>query len=90
MLGQNPSYYAQMDVLTKKIYQNPNFYTSLYDKPTNVRRIGVSMDAISLMQMRDQYESALRKEMLLSLMLEQELKKRAGQVRAAIDSTPAR
>ena len=73
IMGLNPSYYAQMEVLTKKIYQDPDFYTNLYDKPANIDRIGVSMDAIKLMQGRDAYESSLRREMLLSVMLEQEI-----------------
>lgn len=73
LLGEQPSYYAQMDVLAKKIYQSPNFYTNLYDKPTNVERISVALDAIKLMQMRDQYDSTLRREMLTSGMLETEL-----------------
>lgn len=73
LVGENPSYYAQMDILTKKIYQNPDFYTNLYDKPTNVKRIGVSLSAIDLMQARDHYEAALRREMLFSAMVEAEL-----------------
>lgn len=75
MLGDYPSYYAQMDVLAKKMYQNPNFYTNLYDKPVNVARISASMEAIKLMQLRDQYKSALRQEMLLSAMLSNRLDK---------------
>ena len=55
------------------MYQSPNFYTNLYEKPTNVRRISTSMEAIKLMQTRDQFELSLRKEMLLSMMLEQEI-----------------
>jgi hypothetical protein len=73
LLGENPSYYAQMEVLTKKIYQDPNFYTNLYDKPANVDRIGASMEALKLMQGRDHFEASLRKEMLLSMMVEHEL-----------------
>ena len=69
MLGENPSYFAQMDVLTKKMYQSPNFYTNLYDKPVNVDRILASLEAISLMQERDHYEASLRREMLLSGLL---------------------
>jgi hypothetical protein len=74
-MGEYPSYYAQMEVLTKKMYQNPQFYTNLYDKPANVDRITASMKAIELMQGRDHYESLLRREMLLSQMVEQELQK---------------
>ncbi len=73
MLGENPGYYAQMEVLAKKIYQSPDFYTNLYDKPVNVDRIGASMDAIKLMQTRDMYETALRREMLTSMMVEEAL-----------------
>jgi hypothetical protein len=75
MVGEYPSYYAQMEILTKKIYQDPDFYTHLYDKPANVARIGVAIDAIRLMQNRDFYEANLRREMLTSLMVESELEK---------------
>lgn len=74
-LGQNPSYFAQMEVLTRKIYQSPEFYTNLYDKPANVRRMGVALQALELMQDRDRFESALRREMLISLILELKLRK---------------
>ena len=73
ILGERPSYYAQMEVLTKKIYQTPDFYTNLYDKPANVERIGASIDAITLMNQRDRYESLLRQEMLTSLLVEEAL-----------------
>lgn len=86
-LGENPSYYAQMEVLTKKIYQNPDFYTNLYDKPANVKRIGVSMDAIKLMQMRDWFQSSLRREMLTSLLLETGLSKQVKTINEQISST---
>lgn len=74
LMGAYPSYYAQMEVLTKKIYQGPDFYTNLYDKPANVKRIGASMDAIKLMQGRDMLEAALRREMLTSMLVEDALK----------------
>lgn len=73
ILGENPSYYAMMEVLTKKLYQDGSFYTNLYDKPVNVARIKTSLQAIQLMQNRDRYESALRREMLSSLLLENSL-----------------
>ena len=59
-----------MEVLTKKLYQNPSFYTELYDKPANVERKRVALQAIDLMQKRDIYQSLLRSESILSLMLE--------------------
>ena len=65
-----PSYDAQMEILTKKIYQNPDFYTNLYDKPANVERKKVAMQAIGLMQKFDLYKSYLRNEANLSVLLE--------------------
>jgi len=70
LLGANPSYYAQMEVLTKKIYQNPDFYTNLYDKPANVERKGVALQAIGLMQKFDTLKSNLRTEATQSVLLE--------------------
>lgn len=72
-LGERPSYFAQMEILTKKLYQNPTFYTELYDKPANVERKNVSLQAIELMQKRDIYRSILRSEAILSVMLETSL-----------------
>lgn len=70
LLGDNPSYYAQMEVLAKKLYQNPDFYTNLYDKPANVDRKGVALQAIGLMQKFDLFKSYLRNEASLSVLLE--------------------
>ncbi len=70
MVGINPSYHAQMEVLTKKIYQNPDFYTNLYDKPANVSRKGVAIQGIALMQKFDLFKSYLRNEASLSVLLE--------------------
>jgi hypothetical protein len=70
ILGQKPSYYAQMEILTKKLYQNPDFYTNLYDKPANVMRKEVAMQAIGLMQKFDSFKSYLRSEASLSVLLE--------------------
>ena len=64
------SYYAQMEILSKKMYQRPEFYTNLYDKPANVKRMHASMKAIGLMLDRDIYDSQLRSEAMLSLLLE--------------------
>ena len=69
-VGQNPSYHAQMEILTKKAYQTPLFYTNLYDKPTNVERKGVAMQAIGLIQKFDLLKSHLRTEASLSILLE--------------------
>jgi hypothetical protein len=88
MMGENPSYYAQMDMLAKKAFQSPNFYTNLYDKPTNVERISASLEAVKLMQMRDQYESYLRREMLVSGLLEDTLTKRFYDIQGKILDAP--
>lgn len=69
-LGEDPSYYAQMEVLGKKVYQDPDFYTNLYDKPSNVDRKGVALQAIGLMQKFDMFKSYLRQEASLSVLLE--------------------
>ncbi len=70
ILGENPSYYAQMEVLTKKMYQNPQFFTNLYDKPANIQRKATAMQAIKLMQKFDMLESSLRNEASFSVLLE--------------------
>lgn len=83
ILGKKPSYFAQMEVLTKKIYQNPTFYTELYDKPVNVERKGAAIQAIGLMQDRDLYNSLLRSEAVLSVLLETMLMKEQEKVENA-------
>ncbi|MCB1558714.1 MAG: hypothetical protein KDJ50_07340 [Alphaproteobacteria bacterium] len=72
-LGTKPSYDAQMEVLTKKLYQDPEFYVRLMDTPANVERQYAALQAFGLMQRRDMYESVLRSEMLLSTVLEMEI-----------------
>ncbi len=69
-IGLRPSYHAQMEILTKKLYQRPEFYSELYDKPANVLRKNVALQAATLMQKRDLYQSYLRSEMTLAVMLE--------------------
>ena len=82
--GIRPSYYAQMEVLTKKVYQNPDFYTNLYDSPANVERKGATLQAIGLMQDFDTLESYLRSEMMLSVILELEIMKLQESVKKKI------
>lgn len=73
LIGERPSQYAQLELLGKLIYQNPNFFANLYDKPTNVARKSVAMKAIGLMLDRALLESELRQEMLMSVMLSSKL-----------------
>lgn len=70
VLGENPSYDAQMEVLTKRMYQNPDFYTNLYETPANIKRKAVALQAIKLMQKFDMYNSYLRSEVTFSVLLE--------------------
>lgn len=74
-LGDAPSYDAQMEVLTKKLYQDPAFYASLMDSPANVNRQYAALQSFGLMQKRDIFETVARSEMLMSLLLEMEIAK---------------
>lgn len=69
-IGERPSYYAQMEVLAKKLYQNPDFYRELYDKPENTKRKSVAMSAIGSMLDREIFDSQLRAEAMISQLLE--------------------
>jgi hypothetical protein len=68
-LGDKPSTYAQLEVLSQRMFQNPDFFVTLYDKPVNVKRKKAALNAIELMLDRYLYESELRQEMLLSVLL---------------------
>lgn len=74
LIGDSPSYYAQLETLSKKIAQNPTFFANLYDKPANVERMAVALRAIELMIDREIYESRLRQEMQASALLSSRLK----------------
>lgn len=87
IIGKNPSYFAQMEVLTKKIYENSTFYTQLYDKPVNIERKAVALKAIGMMQDRDIYQSLLRSEMVGSVLLETMLMKEQERVRSKLRPT---
>lgn len=72
-LTDKPSYYSQMDVLTKRVYQDADFFKNLMDNPTNLARQYAAMQSFGLMQQRDMYDSVQRSELLLSLIVEMEL-----------------
>ncbi len=74
LIGYSPSYYSQLELLAKRIYQNPDFYANLYDTPVNVSRKKVAMKAIELMVDRAIYESQLRREMNISVLLASKLR----------------
>ena len=73
LVGENPSYFAQMEVLTKRIYQDPRFFVELYDTPANVDRQRAAMRGINLSQQNDLLNVMHRREMLLSVLLELKL-----------------
>jgi len=83
-LGENPSYFAQMEMLTKGLYQHPPFYTGLYEQPANIERKGAALQAIGLMQDRDLYNSLLRSEAVLSVLLETQLQREQDKVTNAM------
>ncbi len=84
-MGSSPSYYAQMEVLTKKIYQHPEFISNLYDKPTNIKRMRTALNAIKLMQDRDIHQAMLRREMLTSMLLEARLREKQNNLQIKAD-----
>lgn len=75
IIGENPSYYAQMEILTKKLFQTPDFFIELYDKPANAARKGAALEALNLMQENDIFNSALRSEQMMGVLLELRLEK---------------
>jgi hypothetical protein len=82
----NPSYYAQMDIMTKRIYQNPGFYAQLMDKKANVSRQQAAMEGLELMQGRDIFTSMSRSEQLLSVLVEIEAMKLQDKVQNNVRS----
>lgn len=74
-LGENPSYFAQMEVLTKHIYQSPDFYTNLMTSPTNVSRFKVILAAISSLSDWDSYLADRREEIGWTIKVELQLRK---------------
>lgn len=86
LIGENPSYLAQLEVLAKRVYQDQSFYANLYDKPENVERTSVAMRALEVMVEREMFESRLRKEMLVSVLLSSKLSKRYDDVESVLES----
>lgn len=71
-----PSYYAQLRLLAKRIYQRPDFYIDLYDTPANVKRKKVAMQGINSILEREIHESRQRSEAILSQILELKVARR--------------
>ena len=73
IIGERPSYFAQMEVLTKQILMREQFYTNLYDTPANIDRRGAAIQALGLVQNMDLFESKLRNEAMLAVLVELKL-----------------
>lgn len=84
LIGMRPSYFSQLEILAKRIYQNPTFYAELYESAANVERKKVAMRAVELMVDREIYESQLRKEMVVSVLLASKLVPSVRESNAAI------
>ena len=74
LIGKNPSYYAQLEILAKRIYQNTDFYVNLYDKPANIKRKAAALLAIERMLDQAILESQWRQEMAMSVLLSSSMK----------------
>ena len=85
IMGENPSYYAQMEVLTKKLFQDPAFYVNLVDTPANVERQQAAIRALKLQQQNDFAQVVKRREMLLSVLLEMKLREREGAIKQRVN-----
>lgn len=77
LLSQTPSYYQQLELVSRKMFQRPEFYVDLMDKPANVARKGVALRALSLLPRRELFRSALRTEAILAILLELEVESHA-------------
>lgn len=75
IFGERPSYHTQMYFLTNTMLQDPVFYADLYDKPENVDRKRVSLQAINLKLRHDMYETVLRSNANQAVLLEELLDK---------------
>ncbi len=90
LIGHSPSYYSQLEILAKRLYQNPDFYAQLYDSPANVSRKKVAMKAIELMVDREIYESQIRREMSISVLLASKLRATHREAARGISSAQGR
>ncbi len=79
------SYDSEMEILTKRIEQDPNFYTNLYDTPANLARKGAALRAIGLMQHMDMFKSRLRNEGILAEIVELSVDREQREVQDNMD-----
>jgi hypothetical protein len=83
--GKPPSYDSEMDFITKRVEQDPVFYTNLYDTPANLARKGAALRAINLIQHMDMFKSRIRNEAILAEIVELDVVTLQKHVQDAMD-----
>ncbi len=84
LLGKSPSYYAQRKVLSSYIFENPKFYTQLYESPANVLRKDTAIKTLSLALEDDFFDRQLEAEAMLATLLEVMLEDSHSRVSGAL------
>ncbi len=79
------SYEAHMDILTRRVFQNPNMYSNLIANPVALRRILVSQNAVRNMQQFDIYASTTRAEDLTAMWAWLETRQQFNKAQAALN-----
>lgn len=77
LIGENPSFYSQMEILAKRLLQSPTFYSDLYVSEPNIRRISVVLEVLETMIDYFIAQSVERQKMLVSSMVAVHPKMRA-------------
>lgn len=70
LLGKNPSYNAQRRILSSYIFENPKFYTQLYESAANVSRKDTAIKTLNLSLEDDFFDRQLEEEAMFAGMLE--------------------
>lgn len=86
LLGKYPSYYAQRKVLSSYIFENPKFYTQLYESPANVLRKDTAIKTLSLALEDDFFDRQIETEATLATLLEVMLEDSHSKVSGALTS----
>lgn len=88
-IGRNPSINAQRKLISQLIL-HPQFIESLQTNKVNVRRIRTALTAFKLMQERDIHETLERRQMLISMILELELREEQQELQVNINNIVGR
>ncbi|NCO03716.1 MAG: hypothetical protein GW903_05955 [Alphaproteobacteria bacterium] len=88
-LGTNPSINAQRKLISQLIL-HPQFIENLQTNKVNVRRIRTALTAFKLMQERDISETLERRQMLISMILELELREEQEELQVNINNIVGR